>query len=136
MKALKRKSARELLLIGRQYRNAKEKMSPTEFAEWRSQRPELRHEARVDETVVDLDKRLARLDAMFDATPGLRKYRDRLPCTGVSAARELSKLGEFWLEKLLEVGLINPQTTRAQIDALRGLQTGKPVAPRHREAKQ
>jgi hypothetical protein len=31
-----------------------------------------------------------------------------------------------------EVDLIGPHTTRAQIDVLRGLQTGKPVAPRHR----
>jgi hypothetical protein len=127
MKALKRKSAHELLL-GRQYRDAKQKMSPAEFEQWRSQQPLLRHEARPDRVIVDLDKRLARLDAM----PVTQKYKGKLPCTGVSTARELSKLGAFWLEKLLEVGLIHPGTTRVQIDVLRGLQTGKPVAPRHR----
>ena len=131
MKALKRKSAHELLLIGRQVRDAKQKMSPPEFEQWRTQRPELRHEARPDQTVTDLDKRLAHLDAM----PVAQKYRDKLPCTGVATLRELPKLGEFWLEKLLEVDLINVQTTRAQIDVLRGLQTGRPVAPRHRPAQ-
>ena len=134
MKALKRKTAHELLLVGRQVRDAKQKMSPAEFEQWRSQRPELRHEARVDRIITDLDKRLARLDAMFDATPGLRRFKHKLPCTGVATLRELSKLGAFWLEKLLEVDLIGPGTTRAQVDVLRGLQTGKSVAPRHRKA--
>jgi hypothetical protein len=132
MKTLKRKRAPELLSIGRQYRAAKRKLSPDEFEQWRSQRPELRHEARPDQVITDLDKRLARLAAM----PVAQKYKDQLPCTGVAALRELSKLGEFWLEKLLEVDLIHPGTTRAQIDVLRGLQTDRPVAPRHkRKAK-
>jgi hypothetical protein len=128
MKALKRKRAPELLLIGGQYRAAKRKLSPADFAQWRKERPELRHEAKPDKVITDLDKRLARLAAM----PVAQKYKDQLPCTGVAALRELSKLGAFWLEKSLEVGLIHPGTTRAQIDVLRGLQTGKPVAPRHK----
>jgi hypothetical protein len=128
MKALKRKSAHELLLIGRQYRDAKQKMSPAEFEQWRSQRPELQHEARPDQVVTDLDKRLAHLEAMAVS----RKFKHKLPCTGVAALRELSKIGEFWLEKLFEVDLIGPWTTRAQVDVLRGLQTNKPVAPRHK----
>jgi hypothetical protein len=134
MKALKRKSARELLLIGRQVRDAERTTPQPALEQWRTQRPELRHEAHPDKTVVDLDKRLVRLAAMFDASPGLRRFKHKLPCTGVAALRELSKLGAFWLEKLLEVDLIGPQTTRAQIDVLRGLQTGRPVAPRHRKA--
>ena len=134
MKALKRKLAHELLLARQQYRAAKRSMSPAEFKQWRSQRPELRHEAKPDQTVTDLDGRLAHLAAMVEMTPGLKNYQDQLPCTGVSTARELSKIGEFWLEKLLEVGLITRSTTRAQVDVLRGLQTGKPVAPRHKRA--
>ena len=133
MKAPRRKSAHDLLPIGRQIRAAKQKMTPAEFAQWRKQRSELRHEAKPDRVVIDLDKRLARLSAMFE---GSQRFKHKLPCTGIATLRELSKLGAFWLEKSLEVDLIGPPTTRAQVDVLRGLQTGKPVAPRHkRKAK-
>jgi hypothetical protein len=74
MKALKRKSAHELLLAGQQYRAAKRSMSPAEFEQWRSQRPELRHEAHPDQVVSDLDKRLAHLDAMSVS----RKFKHKL----------------------------------------------------------
>jgi hypothetical protein len=128
VKSLKHKRASDLLLIGRQYRDAKRKMSPDEFAQWRSQRPELRHESKPDQVVIDLDKRLARLAAM----PVAQKYKHKLPCTGVSTLRELSKFGNAALEALFEVDVFGPGTTRLQVDVVYGLIAGRPVAPRHR----
>ena len=130
MKALKPKDVGALRRLGQQYLAAKRNMSRAEFAQWKRQQAAFRHEARPDKITVDIAARLAHLAAM----PGLKKFEHKLPSTGVSTLRELPKLGEFWLEKLFEVDLIGPQTTRAQIDVLRGLQTGKPVAPRHRKA--
>jgi hypothetical protein len=128
VKTPKRKSAHDLLLIGRQYRDAKRKLSPEQFAQWRKERPELRHEARPDRVIVDLDRRLAALAAM----PVAQKYKHKMPCTGVSTLRELSKFGNAALEALFEVDLFGPNTTRLQADVLYGLITGKPVAPRHK----
>jgi len=128
MKALKRKNAHDLLLIGQQYRDAKRKLSPEQFAQWRKERPELRHEARPDRVITDLDKRLAALAAM----PVAQKYKHKLPCTGVSTLRELPKFGNAALEALFEVDVFGPGTTRRQVDVVYGLITGKPVAPRHR----
>ena len=96
LKALKRKSAHDLLLIGRQYKAAKRSMSPAEFEQWRSERHELRHEAHPDQVVTDLDKRLAHLAAI----PWLKEFEHKLPNAGVSTLRELTKLGEFWLRRL------------------------------------
>lgn len=128
MKAPELKSGRELLSPGKQCQRAKRDMSPEAYEEWKRQQPLLRHEARPDEVVVDLDTRLIHLADM----PVLREFEHKLPDTGIGTLRELSKLGEVWLRVLFEADLIGPSTTRGQVDALRGLQQGKPVAPRHK----
>ena len=128
MKAHTSQNGRELLRLGQRCREARRNLPSAEYEQWKRQQPLLRHEARPDEVVVDLDVRLAHLASM----PVLREFEHRLPNTGVATLRELPKLGEAWLRCLFEAGLIGPSTTRAQIDALRALQQGKPVAPRHK----
>lgn len=128
MKALKQKNGRALLRLGRRCLDAKRTLSSADYERWKRKQPLLRHEARPDEIVVDLDVRLIHLASM----PVLQEFAHRLPNTGVATLRELPKLGEVWLRCLFTVGLVGPSTTRAQIDALRGLQQGKPVAPRHK----
>ena len=129
MKALKRKSAHELLLIGQQVLAA-EQMPPADREQWIRQQAAFRHESHPDKTTVDLAGRVARVVKL----PVCEEFKHRLPSTGVATWRQLSPIGEYWLRKLFEVGLINPTTTRAQLDVLRGLQRGKPLAPRHRKA--
>lgn len=130
MKSPKIKLGRDLLRLGRKCANAKREMSPAEYAEWKRQQPLLRHEARPDEVVRDLDVRLIHLASMSV----LQEFEDKLPDTGIATLRELPKLGEVWLRVLFKVDLIGRPTTRQQLDALRGLMTGRPVAPRHRKA--
>jgi hypothetical protein len=127
MKALKRKSNRELHTLGRQV-VAAEQMPPADREQWIRQQAAFRHESHPDKTTVDLAGRVARVVKL----PVCEEFKNRLPSTGVASWRQLSPLGEFWLRKLIEADLINPGTTRAQLDVLRGLQRGKPLAPRHK----
>lgn len=128
MKALKRKSAHELLALGRQVLAA-EQMPPADREQWKRRQSAFRHEAHPDKTTVDLASRVARVAKL----PVCEEFKDRLPATGVATWRQLSPLGEYWLRKLLEADLINPATTRAQLDTLRGLQRGKALAPRYKK---
>lgn len=129
MKAPKLKRGRDLLRLGQRCRDARRDMSPPDYVAWKRQQPLLRHESHPDEIVVDLDIRLIHLADM----PVLQEFEHKLPDTGIGTLRELSKLGEVWLRVLFTANLIGPATTRAQVDALRGLQQGRPVASRHRK---
>lgn len=130
MKAAKQKNGRALLRFGRQCLRAKQTLSPEAYEQWKRQQPHLRHEAHPDRVVVDLDRRYVKLASM----PVLWTFQRQLPNTGISTLRELAKLGEEKLRYLFAAGLINPSTTRAEVDTLRTAQhpQGRAVAPRHR----
>jgi hypothetical protein len=130
MKAPKQKSGRALLRFGRECLRAKQNLSPADYAAWKRQQPQLRHEAHPDRVVTDLDRRYIKLALL----PVLWKFQRQLPNTGISTLRELAKLGEEKLRYLFTVGLIGPGTTRAEVDTLRTAQyqPGKAVASRHK----
>ncbi len=68
----------------------------------------------------------------------LHRFRSRLPA-GWAAMRQIPclarSLGEKALEKAFRDGLITAATTREQLDAMRSLARGKPIAARHPSKK-
>jgi hypothetical protein len=91
VKALKRKSNRELRALGRQVLAA-EQMPPADREQWIRQQAAFRHEAHPDKTTVDLAGRVARVVKL----PVCEEFKDRLPSTGVASWRQFSERDLFF----------------------------------------
>jgi hypothetical protein len=130
MKTLKEKNGSVLLHFGKKCWDAQRTLSAADYEKWKRSQRQLWHEAHPGQLVVDLDTRYIRLAKMAI----LWEFEHCLPNTGIGTMRELSKLGEVKLRYLFENGLVNPRTTRLQIDGFKSMQYpgGRSVAPRHR----
>ena len=129
MKRTKTKDPKVLIALGERLIKAKRELSAVDFETFKSNEPELRHEAWPLEVIVDKAERLMRLAAM----PAVRDNINKLPRTGWGTLRELSKLEEPALRCLFARGAIGPHSTREDIDRLRVAQTSRAVASRHPE---
>jgi hypothetical protein len=127
MKRAKTKDPRVLVALGVRLLEAKRTLSTADFEALKLSEVELQHEAYPGTPTTDKAERLMRLASM----PVILDNIDKLPRTGWSALRELSKLGEPALRSLFARGAIGPHGDREAIDALRTAQTSKNVAPRH-----
>ena len=129
MKTAREKDPRKLLALAARLAEAKRALSAADYEAFKSNEPELRHEARPSEVTHDQAERLIRLWSMRV----IRDNPNKLPRTGWGTLRELSKLSEDALRALFARGAIGPRSTREDIDRLRTAQTSRNVASRHPE---